>query len=46
MARRKAKKDQRIDPRKLQGFKDFEMISEMLERLHDVGTARDRAERY
>ncbi|MEZ6055548.1 MAG: hypothetical protein R3C01_02475 [Planctomycetaceae bacterium] len=43
MARRKTKKEQRIDPRKLQGFKDFEMISEMLERLHDVGTARDRA---
>lgn len=32
-----------LDPRKLQGFKYFEMISDMLGRLHDVGTSRDRA---
>lgn len=32
-----------LDPRKLEGFKYFEMISDLLERLHEVGTARDRA---
>lgn len=32
-----------IDPRKLQGFKYFELIGDLLERLRAVGTARDRA---
>ena len=36
-------KDGRIDPRKLQGFKYFELIDELLERLRPVGTERDRA---
>jgi hypothetical protein len=32
-----------IDPRKLQGFKYFELIDGLLERLRPVGTERDRA---
>jgi hypothetical protein len=36
-------KDAPIDPRKLQGFKYFELLDGLLERLRPVGTARDRA---
>lgn len=43
MARRKVKKDEPLDPRRLQGFKYFELIGELLERLRPVGTERDRA---
>ena len=32
-----------IDPRKLQGFKYFELIDELLQRLRPVGTQRDRS---
>jgi hypothetical protein len=35
--------DGRFDARKLQGFKYFELIDELLERLRPVGTERDRA---
>jgi hypothetical protein len=35
--------DSRLDPRKLQGFKYFELIDGLLERLRPVGTERDRA---
>src|SRR5438552_1261994 len=38
-----AAKDGPIDPRKLQGFKYFELIDELLARLRPVGTERDRA---
>jgi hypothetical protein len=38
-----ADKDGRIDPRKLQGFKYFEALDGLLERLRPVGTGRDRA---
>ncbi|MFO1020157.1 MAG: IS4 family transposase [Planctomycetales bacterium] len=41
---RKKKTSEPLDPRKLQGFKYFQLIDELLERLHDVGTARDRAD--
>jgi hypothetical protein len=33
----------RLDPRKLQGFKYFELIDSLLERLRPVGAERDRA---
>lgn len=36
-------KDGSLDPRKLQGFKFFEQLDGMLERLRTVGTGRDRA---
>lgn len=32
-----------IDPKNIQGLKYFSALSSLLERLHDVGTARDRA---
>lgn len=35
--------ESRIDARKLQGFKYFELIDGLLERLRPVGTERDRA---
>ena len=38
-----AAKDGSIDARKLQGFKYFELIDELLARLRPVGTERDRA---
>jgi Transposase DDE domain len=38
-----AAKDGPIDPRKLQGFKYFQLIDELLARLRPVGTERDRA---
>jgi hypothetical protein len=38
-----ATKDGSIDPRKLQGFKCFELLDGLLERLRPVGTARDLA---
>lgn len=34
---------QRITPRQLQGLKFFDKIAPLLQRLHDVGTERDRA---
>ena len=37
------KKKERIDARKLQGFKYFELIDGLLERLRPVGTERDKA---
>ncbi len=37
------KKDGLLDPRKLQGFKYFALLDELLARLRPVGTARDRA---
>lgn len=42
MARKKTKKTP-IDPRKLQGFKYFDLIDGLLERLRPVGTERDKA---
>jgi hypothetical protein len=36
-------KDVPLDARKLQGFKYFKMIDELLERLRPIGTERDRA---
>lgn len=38
-----AKRDGRIDARKLQGFKYFKALDGLLERLRPVGTERDRA---
>lgn len=38
-----AAQDGRIDPRKLQGFKYFGLIDDLLARLRPVGTERDRA---
>ena len=38
-----AAKDGPIDPRKLQGFKYFELLDGLLERLRPAGTERDRA---
>lgn len=38
-----AARDRRIDGRKLQGFKYFQLIDELLARLRPVGTERDRA---
>lgn len=38
-----AAKDGPIDPRKLQGFKHFELLDGLLARLRPVGTERDRA---
>ena len=32
-----------IDPKSIQGLKYFSALSSLLERLHDVGTARDKA---
>jgi hypothetical protein len=32
-----------FDPKKLEGFKYFELLGPLLAQLHDVGTARDRA---
>jgi hypothetical protein len=32
-----------IDPKKIQGLKYFSSLSDLLARLHDVGTARDKA---
>lgn len=43
MAGRRKKKADTLDARKLQGFKYFELISDLLERLRPVGTERDRA---
>ena len=37
------KKSESIDPRKLQGFKYFELINDLLEQLRPIGTERDRA---
>lgn len=36
-------KDGPLDPRKLQGFKYFDLLDGLLERLRPVGTERDRA---
>lgn len=38
------KKDLVADPRKLQGFKYFDLVHDLLARLRPVGTERDRAE--
>lgn len=43
MAGRRKKTTDTLDARKLQGFKYFELISDLLERLRPVGTERDRA---
>lgn len=32
-----------IDPKSIQGLNYFSALSSLLERLHDVGTARDKA---
>lgn len=36
-------KDEPLDARNVQGFKYFDLISDLLERLRPVGTARDKA---
>lgn len=43
MGRKKKDKDAPLDARKLQGFKYFRLINELMKKLHQVGTERDRA---
>jgi hypothetical protein len=43
MAGSRQKKTDTLDARKLQGFKYFELISDLLEQLQSVGTERERA---
>jgi hypothetical protein len=38
-----AKKKPKLKPQDLRGFKYFKLVNPLLERLHDVGTQRDRA---
>ena len=43
LARIMAKKRKKIESRDITGLKYFEQLAGLLERLHDVGTERDRA---
>ena len=43
IGRKKKRPDELLDSRKLQGFKYFGLISDLLQRLRPIGTKRDRA---
>lgn len=38
-----AQKKPRINAKDLRGFRDFQLLNPLLQRLHDLGTQRDRA---